>query len=182
MCVKKKIDTNNWNKLFIFVMLKIKFSNVLVSAFVVVFLTVIDILTKHFVFAMEDDMTYVLPVLNIVKAKNFGITFGLFYDKGAWMKYFVIVFDVAVIALLLYNITKKNSYRKPSIFVLSILLIICGAIGNLFDRVFYGYVRDFIDFHIFNYHWYIFNVADIYICVGVAVLIICELFFREKSK
>lgn len=178
----KKIDTNNCHDAYHHKMIKLKIKYLQFFVFFVVVLTVIDLLTKYFVFTMENDMIYVLPILNMVKAKNFGITFGLFDDRGFLVRYGIVIFDIFVIGLLLYNITKKNFYRRPRIFILSILSIVSGAMGNLFDRLFYGYVRDFIDFHIFNYHWYIFNVADIYICVGTVFLIICELFFREKSK
>ena len=60
--------------------------------------------------------------------------------------------------------------------------IIGGAIGNLYDRIFYKAVPDFIDFHINDFHWFIFNVADIFISVGVLCLIIAEFIFNKTSK
>ena len=163
-------------------LLKRKYLQFFACFAIVASFVVLDLVSKYTVFLRQEDVLYILPILNFVKAKNFGITFGLFDDKGFFVRYGIIVFDVFVICLLLYNITKKNYYRRQNVFIFSILSIISGAIGNLFDRVFYGYVRDFIDFHIFNYHWYIFNIADVFICIGTGILIICELFFREKSK
>lgn len=69
------------------------------------------------------------------------------------------------------HIFKKNCF----------LIILGGAIGNLFDRIYYTAVPDFIDFHIENIHWFIFNIADIFISVGVVCLIYAEIFFKDKK-
>ncbi len=63
-----------------------------------------------------------------------------------------------------------------------LLMILGGALGNLFDRIFYKAVPDFIDFHIGNFHWFIFNVADIFISIGIIFLIILELTANNKGK
>ena len=68
------------------------------------------------------------------------------------------------------HIFKKNCF----------LIILGGAIGNLFDRIYYTAVPDFIDFHIENIHWFIFNIADIFISIGVVCLIYAEIFFKDK--
>ena len=62
-----------------------------------------------------------------------------------------------------------------------LLMIFGGAIGNLFDRIFYKAVPDFIDFHIEEFHWFVFNVADIFITVGVIIMILFELIFNDKK-
>ena len=72
-------------------------------------------------------------------------------------------------------ITKNDGFKKYSL-----LMILGGALGNVFDRIFYGAVPDFLDFHIGNFHWFIFNVADIFISLGVILLIILEIFFKKK--
>ena len=64
----------------------------------------------------------------------------------------------------------------------SLLLIFGGAIGNLYDRIFYKAVPDFIDFHIGNFHWFIFNVADIFITLGVIFMISFEFSINQKEK
>tara|TARA_B110000261_G_scaffold117554_1_gene131202 strand:- start:284 stop:514 length:231 start_codon:yes stop_codon:yes gene_type:complete len=69
------------------------------------------------------------------------------------------------------HIFKKNCF----------LIILGGAIGNLFDRIYYTAVPDFIDFHIENIHWFIFNIADIFISIGVVCLIYAEIFFKDKK-
>ena len=63
----------------------------------------------------------------------------------------------------------------------SLLMILGGALGNVYDRIFYGAVPDFIDFHIGNFHWFIFNVADIFITIGILFMVIIELFNKNQK-
>ena len=72
-------------------------------------------------------------------------------------------------------IREENNFKKYSL-----LMILGGALGNLYDRVKYSAVPDFIDIHIGNFHWFIFNVADIFISLGVICLIYAELFFKKE--
>ena len=73
-------------------------------------------------------------------------------------------------------ITKSSGLKKYSL-----LMILGGAIGNVFDRIIYKAVPDFIDFHVGNFHWFIFNVSDIFISVGVILMVILELFDKSKK-
>ena len=73
-------------------------------------------------------------------------------------------------------ILKSNGLKKYSL-----LMIVGGAVGNLYDRIFYKAVPDFIDFHVGNIHWFIFNVSDIFITLGVILMIILELTNKEKN-
>ena len=74
-------------------------------------------------------------------------------------------------------IIKSEGFKKYSL-----ILILGGALGNLFDRVYYSAVPDFIDLHMNGFHWFIFNVADIFITIGVICLILDELFFYKKNN
>ena len=74
-------------------------------------------------------------------------------------------------------LSKSNGIKK-----FSLMMILGGAIGNIFDRIFYKAVPDFIDFHIGNFHWFIFNVADIFITLGVIFMIIIEITGNTKDK
>ena len=74
-------------------------------------------------------------------------------------------------------LSKSNGIKK-----FSLMMILGGAIGNVYDRIFYGAVPDFIDFHIGNFHWFIFNVADIFITFGVFCMIIIEIIGNNKNK
>ena len=74
-------------------------------------------------------------------------------------------------------LSKSNGIKKYSL-----MMILGGAIGNIYDRIFYKAVPDFIDFHIGNFHWFIFNVADIFITLGVIFMIIIEITGNNKNK
>ena len=74
-------------------------------------------------------------------------------------------------------LSKSNGIKK-----FSLMMILGGAIGNVYDRIFYGAVPDFIDFHIGNFHWFIFNVADIFISLGVFFMILLEIIGKKKSN
>ena len=78
--------------------------------------------------------------------------------------------------IIIYFITVTKDFRKYFF-----LLILGGSFGNLFDRLYYRSVPDFIDFHIGNFHWFIFNIADIFITVGVICLILAELLYKKQS-
>ena len=73
-------------------------------------------------------------------------------------------------------IIKSNGFKKYSL-----LMIVGGALGNVFDRLYYKAVPDFIDFHIGNFHWFIFNVADIFITIGILFMVIIELFNKNQK-
>ena len=120
---------------------------------------------------------YITQYLNLYLIWNKGIAFGLFsFDKS--LIYNVITFTiVAITIIILVMIVNNKGFKKYSL-----LLIFGGSLGNLFDRVYYSAVPDFIDFHINNFHWFIFNVADIFITVGVVCLIFDEIFINNKKK
>ena len=79
--------------------------------------------------------------------------------------------------LILVMITRSSGFKK-----LSLLFVFGGAIGNLFDRIYYSAVPDFIDFHINDFHWFVFNVADIFITLGIMCLILNEIFIDNKKN
>ena len=120
---------------------------------------------------------YVLPNLNFYLIWNKGISFGLltFSDSFGYMALsFLISFLILIILIMV--IKEENNFKKYSL-----LLILGGALGNLYDRIKYSAVPDFIDLHIGNIHWFIFNVADIFISLGVICLIYAELFFKKEE-
>ena len=107
---------------------------------------------------------------------NEGIAFGLFSLGNSWAYQIMTLFIVLVILILIFYMLKSNIVNEKIGFI----LIIGGAIGNLFDRIFYSAVPDFIDIHINNFHWFIFNIADIFISIGVLWLILIEIIFKKK--
>ena len=141
-----------------------------------------DLFTKHIVFEMNKQYLYVCNIFNIVKAKNFGISFGMFSDEIAPRTIIITVVCVAIISYLFSIIKQSNNYTKPNVFKFSVFLVIGGAIGNIIDRLQNGFVRDFLDFHVNDMHWPAFNLADTFVCVGVAFLVLSELVFKKPEN
>jgi signal peptidase II len=115
--------------------------------------------------------------LNIVLIWNKGIAFGLLSFNESYL-YNIISLIIAIIIIVLIIMSLKNQGFKRY----SLLMIVGGALGNLHDRIFFNAVPDFIDFHIGNFHWFIFNVSDIFITLGVISMIVLELFDNKYKK
>ena len=115
--------------------------------------------------------------LNIRLIWNEGIAFGLL-SFNETLFYNALTFLILIIILIIFfMLSKSNGIKK-----FSLMIILGGAIGNVYDRIFYGAVPDFIDFHIGNFHWFIFNVADIFITLGVIFMIIIEITGNNKNN
>ena len=115
--------------------------------------------------------------LNISLIWNEGIAFGLFtFDENKFYNILTITI-IIIIFLIIVMVIKSYGLKKYLL-----LMILGGAIGNVFDRVVYKAVPDFIDFHVGNFHWFIFNIADIFITTGVIFMIILEFTGNNKEK
>ena len=141
----------------------------------------LDRLTKYLVLDLFENITvteiYINHFINLLLIWNDGIAFGLlnFSDQKIYNIITIIIFFVSIVVLIIALKSKNyDAYFFSMIFG--------GAIGNLFDRVKYNAVPDFIDLHINNYHWFIFNVADIFISLGVICLIFDEIFLKKSYK
>ena len=118
---------------------------------------------------------YIYPFLNFYLVWNTGIGFGLAsMESNIYYHILTSIIVIINIGLIFFLVKSKG------IYVYLIALIIGGSLGNLFDRIYYYAVPDFIDLHLGNYHWFIFNVADIFITVGIIGLILVELLKKEK--
>ena len=148
---------------------------------VILVIFILDRVTKIYLLDLqasgEDIDFYILPFLNFYLVWNTGIGFGLIPLESNIFYHILTAIIVAVNIALIYFLIKSES-----ISAYLIALIIGGSLGNLFDRIYYYAVPDFIDVHFGNFHWFIFNVADIFITVGIIGLIIVELFRKEKIK
>ena len=118
---------------------------------------------------------YILPFLNIILVWNTGIGFGI-ASMESNIYYHILTTIIGIINFVLIYIL----FKSKNIQALSIALVVGGSLGNLFDRIYYYAVPDFFDLHVNNFHWFIFNVADIFITVGIIGLIYIELFKKEK--
>ena len=120
---------------------------------------------------------YIYPFLNFYLVWNTGIGFGLAsMESNIYYHILTSIIVIINIGLIFFLIKSKGIYAY------SIVLIIGGALGNLFDRIYYYAVPDFIDLHFGNFHWFIFNVADIFITVGIISLVFAELSKKEKAS
>lgn len=126
------------------------------------------------------DSIPIMPSLNLVLAHNTGAAFSFLSDAGGWQRWFFVVLAVGVSVVLVVWISRLKSGETRLAVALS--LVLGGAIGNVWDRIAYGYVVDFIDVYYGDWHWPAFNVADSAICVGAALLIIDALFHREHEQ
>ena len=118
---------------------------------------------------------YIYPFLNFYLVWNSGIGFGLAsLEANIYYHILTIIIVFVNIGLIFFLVKSKGIYGYL------IALILGGSLGNLFDRVYYYAVPDFIDLHVGTYHWYIFNIADIFITVGIIGLLFVELFKKEK--
>ena len=114
--------------------------------------------------------------LNIHLIWNEGVAFGLL-SFNEELFYNILTFVIFIICLvIIFEIKKNRSFKKYSL-----VMVLGGAFGNLFDRLIYNAVPDFIDFHVGNFHWFIFNVADVFISLGIIFLIYNELFVIKKK-
>ena len=140
---------------------------------------ILDRISKIYVINFFDqasfDEIYLLEFLNIYLIWNKGIAFGLMSFDNVTI-YNIITLLIILITLIVFYFSMKNKDITGYFFA----MIFAGSLGNLFDRLKYSGVPDFIDFHIGNYHWFIFNVADIAISLGVICLILVELFYNKK--
>jgi len=118
---------------------------------------------------------YILPFLNFYLVWNVGIGFGLVSLETNTF-YHILTAIIAIVNLVLIFFLLK----AKGIYTYLFALIIGGSLGNLFDRIYYYAVPDFIDIHVGNFHWFIFNVADIFITVGIIGFIFTELLKKEK--
>ena len=119
---------------------------------------------------------YVNNFLNIILVWNSGIGFGLLSFDESIIYNFVTTIIVLINIVILYLALNNNNF-KSYFFV----IILGGSLGNLFDRIYYSAVPDFIDLNYNNFHWFVFNVADIFITVGILCLILVELFFNKHE-
>ena len=162
-------------------MLKVNFKKKISNFIIVLVIFLADRLSKIYILRIAElentvDI-YVTQYLNFYLIWNKGIAFGLFSFNESFI-YNVITFIIVTLTIvILVMITKNKGFKKNSL-----LLVFGGSLGNLFDRVYYSAVPDFIDLHINNFHWFIFNIADIFITLGIICLIYVEIFFKNREN
>jgi signal peptidase II len=134
------------------------------------FVFLLDILSKNFIQnkIMYGEQVEITSFLSLVHFQNTGAAFSFLSDQGGWQRYFLIAISLLAVLYIPWLI---NQYKKNILIVIGLLLILGGAIGNLYDRISYGYVIDFIYLHIAEFYWPAFNVADSAISLGVLLFL-----------
>ena len=147
--------------------------------FIILIIFFLDRISKFYLLDLQsagvDIDFYIFSFLNFYLIWNTGIGFGLASMEANVYYHILTSIIILVNIALIYILT-----RSQGIYSYLIALIIGGSLGNLFDRIYYYAVPDFIDFHLGNYHWFLFNVADIFITLGIIGFIIKELFKKER--
>ena len=155
--------------------------SVYISFSIVALIYFLDRLTKIFIIQLDKNNLgseiFSSAYLDIVLIWNKGIAFGLFsFNESHFYHILTLLISIIIIVLLIMSL-KSEGFKKYSL-----LMIVGGALGNLHDRIFFNAVPDFIDFHIENFHWFIFNVSDIFITMGVILMIVLELISNKKEN
>lgn len=122
----------------------------------------------------------ILPIFDITHVHNYGAAFSFLSDAGGWQRYFFTAIAVVISTLLVYWMYKTPTEQK--MLLLSYSLILSGALGNVWDRINYGYVVDFIHFYYGNWSFPAFNIADIAISIGAFFLILDALFEHKREQ
>ena len=155
--------------------------NLIKNFFIIFSIFLLDRITKLYVIFLNeknlDPNLFNTKFLNIYLIWNEGIAFGFFSSIEDSIYNFLTFLILVIIIILIFMIIRSEGLKKYSL-----LLIIGGAIGNFFDRIFYKAVPDFIDFHIGDFHWFIFNIADIFISIGVILMIFIEIISKDKYQ
>ena len=155
--------------------------NFYISFSIVALIYILDRLSKIYVIQLDKNNLgldiFNSTYLNIVLIWNKGIAFGLLSFNESYL-YNIISLIIAIIIIVLVIMSLKSQGFKRYF----LLIIVGGALGNLHDRIFFNAVPDFIDFHVGNFHWFIFNVSDIFITLGVIGMIFFELLNKENEN
>ena len=154
---------------------------IIVDALIVAVLLTADLLTKYFAasYLPANGGSYeaIKNVLTFRYSENSGAAFGMFEDSRVFLSVFVGVVLAALIAYLVYNVVKKKYKEKGGMLLhVALAMVLAGGLGNLVDRIAFGYVRDFIEYTIvytlFKRDFAICNLADVYLTIGVILVVI----------
>ena len=156
---------------------KIFSKETLVSLIVTILTFILDRVTKVVIInnQMINQSIFINDYVNFDLVWNTGIGFGLLSQNANIYYHLITLLITSVIIFLIYLVIKASFIEKVLFY-----LILGGAIGNLYDRLIYFAVPDFIDFHINDFHWFTFNIADIFITIGIILIITKDLVLKKK--
>ena len=159
-------------------MFKINFKKTLLNFGIISIIFLADRLTKIYILKIAEVENavdiYINTYLNFYLIWNKGIAFGLFSFNERFIYNIITAVILLIIVVILVMIIKNKGFKKYSL-----MFVLGGSLGNVFDRIYYSAVPDFIDFHINDFHWFVFNVADIFITLGIICLIFNEILIND---
>ena len=162
-------------------MLKNNSKKFILNILIIFLIFAIDRFSKLYIINLAETENYVdiylNSFLNFYLIWNTGIGFGLFSSEENLYYNLITILIVLINIIILIMVIKSQDYK-----IFFLLMILGGSFGNLFDRVYYKAVPDFIDLHYGNFHWFVFNVADIFITIGIMCLIIVEFILNNKKQ
>ena len=151
------------------------------SFVIIIIIFSFDRISKLYILNLAETKNYVdiyfNSFLNFHLIWNTGIGFGLLPSETKFYYNLITILIILINIIILVMVVKSNDYK-----IFFLLMILGGSFGNLFDRLYYSAVPDFIDFHYGNFHWFVFNVADIFITIGIICLIIVEFILNNKKQ
>ena len=160
---------------------KLFFKKTFIYFGIVLFIFLIDRISKLYILSILEDTGFVdiniNQFINFILVWNSGVGFGLFSFEQSTIYSLITLIIILINLIIIYFIIKTNDFSKYFY-----LFILGGSLGNLFDRIYYSSVPDFIDISYKGYHWFVFNVADIFISLGIICLIFAELLNYKKKN
>ena len=160
-------------------MFKINFKKTLLNFGIISIIFLADRLTKIYILKIAEVENavdiYINTYLNFYLIWNKGIAFGLFSFNERFIYNIITAIILLIIVVILVMVIKNKGFKKYSL-----MFVLGGSLGNVFDRIYYSAVPDFIDFHLNDFHWFVFNVADIFITLGIICLIFDEILINDK--
>jgi signal peptidase II len=158
-----------------------KFKKAIFYLVLVSIIFILDRLSKLYILNLSENSQevdiYITSFLNLYLIWNTGVGFGLFSLEQSFFYNLVTTLIIFINIIIIFVIMKTKDYK-----IYFLLMVLGGSLGNLFDRLYYYAVPDFIDIHYYNFHWFVFNVADIFITFGIICLIFAEIFLNKDKK
>ena len=159
---------------------KTRLKNFFLNFIILIIVFIFDRISKFYILKLAEAESpvdiYVTSYLNLFLIWNKGIAFGLLSINESLIYNIITIMISLIIVVILFVMWKNDNMQRYFL-----ALVAGGALGNLYDRIVYTAVPDFIDLHFNGFHWFVFNVADIFITVGVFCLILVELFYNNKK-
>ena len=160
---------------------KLFFKKTFIYFGIILFIFLADRISKLYILSILEDSGFVdiniNQFINFILVWNSGVGFGLFSFEQSTIYNLITLIIILINLIIIYLIIKTKDFSKYFY-----LIILGGSLGNLFDRIYYSSVPDFIDISYKGYHWFVFNIADIFISLGIICLIFAELLNYKKGK